>query len=172
MTVAPSGLLRGHDVFRSVHVGALALCAIMLPWSTAILSMAQMLLVANWLAEGVVRKDLVQRFRRAFTWAPSLLFISFFALHVIGLLWTEDMKWGVDLVRIAFFAAMTVFTVQMMMKMGNYQMTIIDLPMNIVYGVCLFGFAMMAVRSVWVLRVHLQRGYSVLERPETTMDDR
>ena len=79
---------------------------------------------------------------------------------------------GVDLVRIAFFAAMTVFTVQMMMKMGNYQMTIIDLPMNIVYGVCLFGFAMMAVRSVWVLRVHLQRGYSVLERPETTMDDR
>lgn len=100
MTVAPSGLLRGHDVFRSVHVAALALCAIMLPWSTAILSMAQMLLVANWLAEGVVRKDLVQRFRRAFTWAPSLLFISFFALHVIGLLWTEDMKWGVDLVRI------------------------------------------------------------------------
>jgi TRAP-type C4-dicarboxylate transport system permease small subunit len=55
---------------------------------------------------------------------------------------------GVDLLRIAFFAAMTVFTVQMMQKMGNYQMTIIDLPMNIVYGVCLFGFAAMAVRSV------------------------
>ena len=82
------------------------------------------------------------------------------------------MATGVDLVRIAFFAAMTVFTVQMMMKMGNYQMTIIDLPMNIVYGVCLFGFVMMSVRSVWVLKVHLRRGYSVLERPETTMDDR
>ena len=78
----------------------------------------------------------------------------------------------VDVLRIGFFASMSVFTVQMMMKMGSYQMTIIDLPMNIVYGVCLFGFVMMAVRSVWVLRVHLQRGYSVLERPETTMDDR
>ncbi len=79
---------------------------------------------------------------------------------------------AVDVIRIAFFAAMVVLTVQLMMKMGSYQMTIIDLPMNIVYGVCLFGFSMMALRSVWVMKVHLQRGYSVLERPETSMDDR
>jgi TRAP-type C4-dicarboxylate transport system permease small subunit len=49
----------------------------------------------------------------------------------------------VDVLRIAFFGAMVVLTVQMMLKMENYQMTIIDLPMNIVYGVCLFGLAMM-----------------------------
>jgi TRAP-type C4-dicarboxylate transport system permease small subunit len=61
----------------------------------------------------------------------------------------------------------------MMQKMGNYQMTIIDLPMNIVYGVVLFGFAAMTLRSVLGARVHLQRrGYSVLERPESTMADR
>jgi TRAP-type C4-dicarboxylate transport system permease small subunit len=78
----------------------------------------------------------------------------------------------VDVLRIAFFGAMTVFTVQMMGKMGNYQMTIIDLPMNIVYGVCLLGFAAMTLRSVWVARIHLKRGYSVLERPESTMEDR
>jgi TRAP-type transport system small permease protein len=67
---------------------------------------------------------------------------------------------------------MTVYTVQMMQKMGSYQMTIIDLPMNIVYSVVLFGFAAMALRSVWVAKVHWQRGYSVLERPESTMEDR
>jgi TRAP-type transport system small permease protein len=78
----------------------------------------------------------------------------------------------VDVIRIAFYAAMTVYTVQMMQKMGSYQMTIIDLPMNIVYSVVLFGFAAMAVRSVWVAKVHWQRGYSVLERPESTMEDR
>lgn len=78
----------------------------------------------------------------------------------------------VDAVRIVFFAAMTVYTGLMMEKMGSYQMTIIDLPMNIVYGVCLFGFAAMSLRSVWVAKIHWQRGYSVLERPETTMDDR
>ncbi len=72
----------------------------MLPWSTAILSMAQILLVVNWLAEGVVRKDLLGRFRRTFTSAPSLVFLSIFGLHVLGLLWTTDLKWGIDLVRI------------------------------------------------------------------------
>jgi TRAP-type C4-dicarboxylate transport system permease small subunit len=56
----------------------------------------------------------------------------------------------VDVLRIAFFVAMAWLTWQMMQKMGNYQMTIIDLPMNIVYGVCLFGFAAMALRSLWV----------------------
>jgi TRAP-type C4-dicarboxylate transport system permease small subunit len=78
----------------------------------------------------------------------------------------------VDLLRVGFFASMAVFTAEMMQKMGNYQMTIIDLPMNIVYGVVLFGFAAMALRSAWVARVHWERGYSVLERPESTMDDR
>ena len=82
------------------------------------------------------------------------------------------MSMVVDVLRIAFFAAMVVLTAQMMQKMGSYQMTIIDLPMNIVYGVCLFGMAMMTLRSAWVMKVHLQRGYSVLERPETTMEDR
>ena len=78
----------------------------------------------------------------------------------------------VDVLRIGFCGAMTVLTVQMMVKMGNYKMTIIDLPMNIVYGVCGIGFAMMTLRSLWVMRIHLQRGYSVLERPASAMDDR
>ena len=78
----------------------------------------------------------------------------------------------VDVVRIAFLAAMTVFTVQMMQKMGPLQMTIVDLPMNIVYSVVLFGFAAMTLRSLWVAKVHWQRGYSVLEKPESHMDDR
>jgi TRAP-type C4-dicarboxylate transport system permease small subunit len=78
----------------------------------------------------------------------------------------------VDVLRIAFFAGAAVLTVLMMMKLGNSRMTMIDLPMNYVYGVCLAGFAAMAVRSVFVMRTHLRRGYSVLERPESTMEDR
>jgi TRAP-type C4-dicarboxylate transport system permease small subunit len=78
----------------------------------------------------------------------------------------------VDAVRIVFFAAMVVITVQMMVLMSGHQMTIIDWPINLLYGVCLFGLVMMTVRSIWVARVHWRRGYSVLERPETTMEDR
>lgn len=78
----------------------------------------------------------------------------------------------VDALRIAFFATASILTVQMMLKLGNARMTIVDLPMNLVYGVCLVGFCAMLLRSTWVMRVHLQRGYSVLERPESTMEDR
>ncbi len=78
----------------------------------------------------------------------------------------------VDALRIGFFGMAVVMTWQMMQKLGNYKMTIIDLPMNIVYGVCMFGFAAMFLRSIWVLRLHLRRGYTVLERPDSTMQDR
>ena len=75
---------------------------------------------------------------------------------------------GVDAVRVAFFAAAVVMTVQMMLKMGsNTRMTVVDAPMNIVYGACLFGFAAMTFRSLQVARLHWRRGFSVLERPET-----
>jgi hypothetical protein len=30
----------------------------------------------------------------------------------------------------------------------------------------------MFLRALWVARIHWQRGYSVLERPESTMEDR
>jgi TRAP-type C4-dicarboxylate transport system permease small subunit len=78
---------------------------------------------------------------------------------------------AVDVVRVAFFAAAVVMTVQMMLKIGNQtRMTIVDAPMNIVYGLCLFGFAAMTWRSLQVARRHWQRGYSVLERPETAFE--
>ena len=80
---------------------------------------------------------------------------------------------AVDVLRTLFYAAAVVMTVQMMLKIGNNaSMTIVDLPMNIVYGVCLLGFVAMLVRSVQVSVIHWRRGYTVLERPETTMQDR
>jgi TRAP-type C4-dicarboxylate transport system permease small subunit len=79
----------------------------------------------------------------------------------------------VDVLRVLFFVVAVVLTGLMMDKLGNNsRMTMIDLPMNIVYAVCLAGFAAMAWRSVQVMLVHWRRGYSVLERPETTITDR
>jgi TRAP-type C4-dicarboxylate transport system permease small subunit len=77
----------------------------------------------------------------------------------------------VDVVRIAFFGIAVVLTFQMMQKLGSYKMTIIELPMNIVYGVVMAGFAAMFLRAIWVMRLHLRRGYSVLERPGAEMTD-
>lgn len=72
----------------------------------------------------------------------------------------------VDLVRIAFFGYATVLTWEMMQKMGNYRMTIVELPMNLVYGICLFGFACATLRSAQVAVLNRRRGFSALERPD------
>jgi len=79
---------------------------------------------------------------------------------------------AVDVLRIAFFAAAAVLTGEMMLKLGsNTRMTIVDAPMNIVYGVVLLGFAAMTFRSFQVARVHWRRGWSILERPMTSLAD-
>jgi len=77
-----------------------------------------------------------------------------------------------DGLRILFFGMTTLLTWQMMEKLGSYKMTVVDLSMNLVYGICMAGFAAMFVRAIWVARIHWQRGFSVLERPETSMSDR
>jgi TRAP-type C4-dicarboxylate transport system permease small subunit len=77
----------------------------------------------------------------------------------------------VDVVKVVFFAYAAVLTLQMMDKMSNYKMTIIDLPMNLVYGVCMAGFAFSALRSVQVGIENWRRGYSLLERPEIAIEE-
>ena len=97
--------------------------------------------------------------------------VDFFYRHMPPAL-GRWMSRGVDVLRILFFVAAVVMTVQMMARIGNNsRMTIIDAPMNIVYGLCLFGFAAMTWRSVQVARIHWKRGYSVLERPESSLAD-
>ncbi|MCM2253182.1 MAG: TRAP transporter small permease [Ramlibacter sp.] len=79
---------------------------------------------------------------------------------------------AVDLLRVAFFGAAVVLTILMMQRLGsNSRMTMIDLPMNYVYAVCLLGFALMTIRAAMVARRHWKRGYSVLERPESDIHD-
>ena len=77
----------------------------------------------------------------------------------------------IDAGRIVFFAIAVGLTIQMMTRMTALQMTIIDLPVNIVYGVCVVGFAAATFRSVQVAIENWRRGFSLLERPEHAIDE-
>ncbi len=97
--------------------------------------------------------------------------VDFFYRHMPAALgrWLSR---AVDVLRVAFFAAAVVLTAQMMWKLGsNTRMTVVDAPMNVVYGVVLLGFAAMTFRSIQVARVHWRRGWSVLERPMTNLSE-
>ena len=101
----------------------------------------------------------------------SQIQVDFFYRHMPAALgrWLSR---AVDVLRVAFFAAAVVLTGQMMLKLGsNTRMTVVDAPMNLVYGVVLLGFAAMTFRSIQVALVHWRRGWSVLERPMTSLAD-
>lgn len=88
------------NMHRQVHVAAVALALAALPWSEFLLSLAQIILLVNWLWEGRASGDLGGRFKRALASPASAVFLSFFGLHLLGLLWTTDLQWGLDLCRI------------------------------------------------------------------------
>ena len=99
----------------------------------------------------------------------SQIQVDFFYRHMPAALgrWLSR---AVDVLRVAFFAAAVILTGQMMLKLGsNTRMTVVDAPMNVVYGVVLLGFAAMTFRSLQVARVHWRRGWIVLERPMTSL---
>jgi TRAP-type C4-dicarboxylate transport system permease small subunit len=45
------------------------------------------------------------------------------------------------------------------------KMTVIDVPMSMIYGFVAAGFALMTFRAVQVALRHWRQGWSVLERP-------
>jgi TRAP-type C4-dicarboxylate transport system permease small subunit len=71
----------------------------------------------------------------------------------------------VDIARTAFLGYGTWLSLELMPKMANLNMTVVDLSMKDVYGLVTLGFAMMTFRSVQVSIRHWKRGWSLLERP-------
>ncbi len=72
----------------------------------------------------------------------------------------------VDAVRISFFIACVAMTGQLIMKIGGSRMAVVELPMGLVYGAVMLGFALMTWRAVDVAIANWKRGASVLEQPE------
>ena len=69
--------------------------------------------------------------------------------ETLGAIAAADTLEALDSVRVGALGKQG--NISLLMKtMGNYQMTIIDLPMNILYGVCLFGFVCMTWRATWL----------------------
>ena len=72
----------------------------------------------------------------------------------------------VDVVRILFLAYAIWLTGALIGKIGGQPMAIIDWPIGLIYGVVLFGFALMTWRALGVAWANWKRGESVLENVE------
>jgi len=72
----------------------------------------------------------------------------------------------VDAVRIGFFGYAVWLTWLLIDRIGTQRMAVIELPIGLVFGAMLIGFALMFGRSAQVAWKHWRQGYSALERPE------
>ena len=71
----------------------------------------------------------------------------------------------VDVVRFGLLAYGTWLAFQLVPRMHNLKMTVIDVPMSIIYGFVAAGFTLMTLRAAQVALRHWRQGWSVLERP-------
>ena len=71
----------------------------------------------------------------------------------------------VDIARIAFLGYATFLTVQLIPKMQNLNMTVVNFSMAWIYGCVALGFLMMTYRAIQVALLHKRQGWSTLERP-------
>ncbi len=77
---------------QTVFFFALALFAVSLPLSRYFITVSEIILIANWLAEG----DFRNRFRLLRNDRPALAFIMIYVLSVLGLLWSHDPVSGIE----------------------------------------------------------------------------
>ena len=74
----------------------------------------------------------------------------------------------VDLVRAVFFGYAVWLTWLLIERIGTQRMAVVELPIGLVFGAMLAGFALMFARSLQVGWNNWRRGYSALERPDYT----
>lgn len=72
----------------------------------------------------------------------------------------------VDVIRVLFLGYASWLAIDLVPRMHNLQMTVIDWPMSYVYGFVAGGFVLMTWRAAQVALQHWRQGWSVLERPE------
>lgn len=81
---------------RDLYYFGLVLLAISLPLSNFTMSIAQFVIAGSWLLGGHISEKL----KRFFTSPITLLFFAVYLLHLLGLLWTDDLASGWRDVRI------------------------------------------------------------------------
>lgn len=89
-------MILSPKLHRWIYLVSLTCIAIGLPFSKALISIGEIVLVLNFLSEGHWR----QRWDKFKQLKTSWWFIGFFLLHAVGLLWTSDFEYALSDIRV------------------------------------------------------------------------
>lgn len=85
-----------QKVHRWLFIAALSFLAIGLSTSKVFMSIAELLLGLNWIAEG----NYAQKWKRFASNKPALVLTSFYVLHLLGMLYSTDYQFGLEDIRV------------------------------------------------------------------------
>lgn len=80
-----------ESVYQLIYFYCICLMLISLPTSIYFVSVAQILMGANWIIEGHYR----EKFRRFINNRPALIISSIYLLYLAGIFWTNDLRYGI-----------------------------------------------------------------------------
>jgi hypothetical protein len=89
-----------HINIKGLYTGFLMLMVISLPFSTFGLSVAQFGLLGTWALEGILHGNFKRTLARILSNKPAQVLISFYLLHLLGLLYTTDLDFALKDIRI------------------------------------------------------------------------
>jgi hypothetical protein len=81
---------------NNIYVASLGLMLIALPLSKFVMSVAQFIMVFNWLLD----RRLLEKWKAFFLNLPAMVLVSIYLLHIIGLLWTSDFDYALKDLRV------------------------------------------------------------------------
>lgn len=79
-----------------IYIFALILLVIGMPLSKFLMSLSQIILFCNWVLEGNIKHKLKLFLKNK----PALILCSFVLLHIIGIIYSADIKYAIDDIRI------------------------------------------------------------------------
>jgi hypothetical protein len=91
MDININNKLSRQSIHSWVYFICLCLLVASMPTSRYMLSVSQILLGINWLAEG----NFKNKFKIFFRNKPAIAFTLIYGLHIVGLLWTEDFHYAI-----------------------------------------------------------------------------
>ena len=109
-------------VHRWVYIAGLGLFAVALPSSVFLMSLAQIILFVNWLAEGQHR----EKFQRFFSSRSALVFVSIYVVHIVFLFHSSDPDYGLSTLKsrlpVLLLPLMVVSSVPLSLKVWRWIM--------------------------------------------------
>lgn len=85
-----------NSIHQKLYITGLVLLAIGLPLSVFLMSVAQFVLIINWVLEGRIKEKLLNFWKNK----PALIFSLIFLLHIVGLIYTSDYQYAFRDIRI------------------------------------------------------------------------